>query len=189
MKRNTSIAASCIVIALVTVPFLRKSSDEVLPSLNLQTSQVTKSTPMPSPVGLPSESRDTVAAPKAQSDSFEALWEEMMQNPSDRDLIMEDFRKRGGTFREDVVDWHILGIVRDRFKGDQTAFDLDLKNKGLTYDQFRNQTRDDLIVFVIKTEVSRGLSGAEEKKYALEQWLAQLREKAGFPKSRSSVDD
>jgi peptidyl-prolyl cis-trans isomerase SurA len=75
----------------------------------------------------------------------------------DRELILTEFRKIGGTIKAQYVEDDINSIVRESFKGDRDAFVTELARSGMTMKKFRDLREKMIIV-----QVMRGRYAAEQ---------------------------
>src|ERR1700761_9263709 len=60
----------------------------------------------------------------------------------DRQLIVQEFKKKENSLPEYVVDDQIQNIVKDDFAGDRQAFMRTLNAQGFTINKFREMQRD-----------------------------------------------
>ena len=121
--------------------------------------------------------------------SLDEIWSEAMGLTDDRALIMAEFKKLGGSIKNGVVDDDIETIIRSGFKGDRTAFETSLQQKGLSLEQFKEQRRDAMIVAVMQSRVTRGITDPAAKKQAIEDWLSSLRKTSAAAKGGKGSDD
>jgi parvulin-like peptidyl-prolyl isomerase len=75
----------------------------------------------------------------------------------DRELILTEFKKIGGTIKAQYVEDDINSIVRENFKGDRGAFVMELAKTGMTLKKFR-ALREKMII----VQVMRGRYAAEQ---------------------------
>ena len=75
----------------------------------------------------------------------------------DRELILSEFAKMGGTIKPQYVDDDINSIIRESFKGDRDAFVTELAKTGMTMKKFR-ELREKMIV----VNVMRGRHGGDQ---------------------------
>ena len=68
----------------------------------------------------------------------------------DRELILTEFRKIGGTIKAQYVEDDVNGIVRENFGGDRTAFVTELAKSGMTLKKFRDLREKMIIVQVMR---------------------------------------
>ena len=66
----------------------------------------------------------------------------------ERQLILHDFKTAGYKFPESVIDEEIQQRIRDRF-GDRKRLIKTLQAEGMTYEQFRDQEREQFIIRVL----------------------------------------
>lgn len=70
----------------------------------------------------------------------------------ERALILEEFTLKGGTIPDRLVDDRINGMISERFKNSRTAFLEALSQERLTLDDWREETRDQLIVSIMRRQ-------------------------------------
>jgi parvulin-like peptidyl-prolyl isomerase len=78
----------------------------------------------------------------------------------ERQLILDEFEKAGypETLLNDIVDKTIKDEVREKYAGDRLAFTKELQAQGLTYERYRQQVRERIILnFMRSRHVSEGL--------------------------------
>ena len=73
----------------------------------------------------------------------------------DRELILSEFNKLGGTIKPQYIDDDINSVIRESFKGDRDAFVTELAKTGMTMKKFRDMREKMIIV-----QVMRGKHGA-----------------------------
>ena len=64
----------------------------------------------------------------------------------DRQLILQEFKKKGFNIPERIINERVDSIVREEFGGDRQAFVRTLQAQGYTMTKFRNAERDKVIV-------------------------------------------
>lgn len=64
----------------------------------------------------------------------------------DRQLILQEFKKKEFQIPQHFVDEHVESIIRDEFGGDRQAFVRTLQAQGYTMTKFRDAERDKIIV-------------------------------------------
>lgn len=64
----------------------------------------------------------------------------------DRALIVQEFKEKGYSFPESVVDEQFNSIIANDFGGDRAAFIRTLQAENITLSQYREQLRDRIIV-------------------------------------------
>ncbi len=75
----------------------------------------------------------------------------------DRELILAEFKKVGGTIKSQYVDDDINTLIREQFKGNRDAFVLELAKSGMTMKKFRD-LREKMIIM----QVMRGKHGGNQ---------------------------
>jgi parvulin-like peptidyl-prolyl isomerase len=63
----------------------------------------------------------------------------------EKQLILDDFRSQGGALPDNIIDDEINARIRQRF-GDRARLTKTLQAQGLTYETYRQRTRDEIIV-------------------------------------------
>jgi peptidyl-prolyl cis-trans isomerase SurA len=74
----------------------------------------------------------------------------------DRQLIVQEFKKKEYTMPEYVVDDQIQNIIKDEFAGDRQAFLRTLNAQGYTMNRFREMQRDKVIVGAMRQNNVKG---------------------------------
>src|SRR6478752_6613511 len=74
----------------------------------------------------------------------------------DRELIVQEFKKKEYSLPEYVVDDQIQNIVKDDFAGDRQAFMRTLNAQGFTINKFREMQRDKVIVGAMRQNSVKG---------------------------------
>src|ERR1700732_5590258 len=74
----------------------------------------------------------------------------------DRQLIVQEFKKKQYTMPEYVVDDQIQNIIKDDFAGDRRAFLRTLNAQGYTMNRFREMQRDKVIVGAMRQNNVKG---------------------------------
>jgi parvulin-like peptidyl-prolyl isomerase len=69
-----------------------------------------------------------------------------LQDLIDRELILHSFKEMGAQIREQNVDDAVQRFIKERFDGDLKQFTLELKNSGMTLQQFRKMQEESIIV-------------------------------------------
>jgi len=75
-----------------------------------------------------------------------------LQDLIDRELILDSFKKMGATIRPQHVDDAVERFIKERFQGDQKKFVLELKNSGMTLQQFRQMQEETIIVQAMRAK-------------------------------------
>lgn len=143
----------------------------------------------PRPLDNPSEVRalpaKAAATHKASTPpTLDELWAEAESLPDDHALIVGAFKKLGGSLKEEFVDRDIEGMIQSGFKGDRDAFEAALRRKGTSLEQFREQRRETMIIAVMRSRITRGITDPSAKEKAIEEWLSTLRKEADAATAR-----
>jgi parvulin-like peptidyl-prolyl isomerase len=69
-----------------------------------------------------------------------------LQDLIDRQLILQEFKKKDFQIPQQFVDEHVNAIIHDEFGGDRQAFVRTLQAQGYTLTKFQNAERDKIIV-------------------------------------------
>lgn len=72
-----------------------------------------------------------------------------------RQLIVDDFKARGHSIPDKVVEDEIRRRIRQRFGGDRATLTRSLKEEGLTYEAFRQQVREEIVVDAMRAHQVR----------------------------------
>lgn len=83
--------------------------------------------------------------PEVLQQRFSETIKDGMDQLVERQLILDDFKTLGGELPESVIDDRIKEIIRQTY-GDRASLTRTLKSRGTTYEDFRKQTRDDIII-------------------------------------------
>jgi hypothetical protein len=93
-----------------------------------------------------------------------------------RALIISEFRAKGYTVPEKLVDDQVDALLKEQFHGDRDAFERYLEASGMTVDEFRTMTRENIIVQTMRLETVKGVP-REARNEREKQWLEDLRRK------------
>ena len=74
----------------------------------------------------------------------------------DRQLIVQEFKKKDYTMPEYVVDDQVQSIIKDEFAGDRQAFLRTLNAQGYSLSKFREMQRDKVIVGAMRQNNVKG---------------------------------
>jgi peptidyl-prolyl cis-trans isomerase SurA len=69
-----------------------------------------------------------------------------LQDLIDRELILDEFKEKGGVIRMQFIDESVNDFIRERFEGDRSKFIEELRKTGLTLQQFRKMREESLVV-------------------------------------------
>ncbi len=81
------------------------------------------------------------------------LWQDAVNQLVERALIVWDFDQQEYTIPEKVIDDEIRRIVEQDFDGDSSALRESLRLRGRTYDQFREEMRQRIIVQLMRRKM------------------------------------
>ena len=91
----------------------------------------------------------------------------------DRELVLGEFTKMGGTIKPQYVDDDINTLIREQFKGDRDNFVVELAKTGMTMKKFRELREKMIIVQVMRGKHGKNLGPptpkAVEEYYELHQ--------------------
>jgi peptidyl-prolyl cis-trans isomerase SurA len=74
----------------------------------------------------------------------------------DRQLILQEFKKKQFTIPEYVIDDQVQNLIKDEFAGDRQAFVRTLNAQGFTMSKFREVQRDKVIVGAMRQNNVKG---------------------------------
>lgn len=83
--------------------------------------------------------------PEMLEQKLQELRKERLEEMVERKMILHEFKQAGYQFPESLIDDRIKELVRERF-GDRVKLTKTLQSTGSTYEQFRQQFRDQWIV-------------------------------------------
>jgi len=78
--------------------------------------------------------------------------ERALEDLIDRNLILSEFEKLGGTIKDQYIDESVNTFIKDRFKGDRDQFMAELKKTGMTIAQFREIQRDQIAIQALRAQ-------------------------------------
>jgi peptidyl-prolyl cis-trans isomerase SurA len=79
-------------------------------------------------------------------------YDEALQELVARALIVEEFDSRGGALPDRVINDHLGEVVRERFNNDHVELLQALTAQQLTFEEWRAQIRDQLIVSILRRQ-------------------------------------
>jgi parvulin-like peptidyl-prolyl isomerase len=82
----------------------------------------------------------------------------------DRSLIIQEFKTKGYTIPEYLIDERVQEIIRDSFGGDRQAFLRTLAAQGFTLEKFREFQRDSVIVQEMRRQNTKGATTVSDAK-------------------------
>lgn len=81
---------------------------------------------------------------------LEEAYDASLKSLIERALILEDFAKQGGALPERLIDDQISSFISERFNNDRAAFLEALTEERMTLDEWREETRNRLIVSLMR---------------------------------------
>src|SRR2546425_8295018 len=79
-------------------------------------------------------------------DKVRAAQKDALNNLIERSLILQEFKEKGYSFPDTVVDEELNDVVAKDFGGDRAAFIKTLQAQNMTLSQYREQLRERIIV-------------------------------------------
>lgn len=77
---------------------------------------------------------------------LEAAYKESLERAIEAQLVLADFKESGGDLPERAIEDHVNGVIREQFGNDQSAFLQALGEARLTYSEWREQMKEQLIL-------------------------------------------
>lgn len=103
---------------------------------------------------------------------------EKLEKLIDNALLLDAARKLNANVPPELVKERIDAIVRESFAGDRFKMESQLLAEGYTMKAFEKLQEEEIILNVMKREVTKQWADAESRRQALEAWLKTAREKA-----------
>ncbi len=82
----------------------------------------------------------------------------------ERELIIQEFNKRGLTIPDNFIENRIQQIIRDKFGGDRAAFIKTLQSSSMTLEAYKRELRDEIIVSAMRARFGGGTPTISPKK-------------------------
>jgi len=101
--------------------------------------------------------RMTIKEPSMQQAKLAELRESAVYALIERQLILSEFEKLGGSLKAEYIDDDVNGIVRDSFEGNRDKFLYELAKNGITLKKFREQREKMMIVSVLRSRQVKDL--------------------------------
>jgi hypothetical protein len=101
-----------------------------------------------------------------------------IQTLIDRTLALHEFKAEGRTVPDEFVDRRIDRIIKRDFGGDRTALLRVLRERGLTWQQFRTHEREEIALEEMRRDVTHATADPEEAQRLENDWLKRLRRSA-----------
>jgi peptidyl-prolyl cis-trans isomerase SurA len=89
---------------------------------------------------------------QALEQKIKEIQENALQDLIDRELILDSFKKMGASIRPQHIDDAVTRFIKERFAGDQKKFVQELKNSGMTLQQFRQMQEETIIVQAMRAK-------------------------------------
>jgi peptidyl-prolyl cis-trans isomerase SurA len=96
----------------------------------------------------------------------------------DRTLALHQFKAAGRTVPDSFLDRRIERIIRRDFGGDPAALTRALRDRGQTWEQFRNHEREEIALEEMRRDVTHSTANVEEAQRLESEWLKKLRKSA-----------
>jgi parvulin-like peptidyl-prolyl isomerase len=90
--------------------------------------------------------------PEQLQAELQKLQSEALSNLIDRELILAEFNKMGGTIKPQYVKDDIDNLIREQFKGDREKFVQELAKSGMTMKKFQDLRQKMIIVQVMRSQ-------------------------------------
>lgn len=91
------------------------------------------------------------ADPKGRDEALAKLKTTALDSLIDRELVMAEFKKMGGTIKSEFIDEDINKITQEQFKGDREKLTAELAKSGMTMEKFRVLREKMIIVQVMRS--------------------------------------
>ncbi len=101
---------------------------------------------------LEEQLRASFYSPDVLRSKLREAYDEALEELVARALIVEEFAARGGTLPDRVVNDHLNEVVRERFNNDHVELLQALTAQQITYEEWRDQLRDQLIVSILRRQ-------------------------------------
>jgi parvulin-like peptidyl-prolyl isomerase len=102
--------------------------------------------------------RMTVRDPNEQQARLSTLREGALYALIERQLVLSEFDKLGGSIKPEYIDDDINGIIRDNFEGNRDKFLAELAKTGLSLKKFREQRQKTMVVSVLRARQVKDLA-------------------------------
>ena len=101
--------------------------------------------------------RMTIREPAEQEKKLSELRQSALYALIERQLVLSEFDKLGGSIRSEYIDDDVNGIVRDNFGGDREKFLHELARGGMTLKKFREQREKMMVISVLRSRQVKDL--------------------------------
>jgi parvulin-like peptidyl-prolyl isomerase len=85
-------------------------------------------------------------SPQVLEQRVKAIEQNALQDLIDRELILDSFKRLGATIRPQQVEDAVERFIKERFQGDDKKFFGELKNSGMSLQQFRQLQEESIII-------------------------------------------
>ncbi len=99
----------------------------------------------------------TVKDPRIAAARLAELRESALYALIERQLVLSEFEKLGGSIKAQYVDDDINNIIRESYQGDRQKFLYDLGKTGMTIKKFREQREKMMVVSVLRSRQTASL--------------------------------
>lgn len=99
----------------------------------------------------------TVKDPRAAAARMGELRESALYALIERQLVLSEFEKLGGSIKAQYIDDDINNIIRESYKGDREKFLQDLAKNDMTIKKFRDQREKTMVVSVLRARQTKDL--------------------------------
>ncbi len=110
--------------------------------------------------GMEQMIRMTVKDGDEQRQRLAELHERALDLLIEKQLVLSEFEKMGGTIKTEYIDDEIKRIVIENYGGDRQKFIQELTEHGMTMPKFREQQTTQIVVQMMKQQHMRGLTPA-----------------------------
>jgi parvulin-like peptidyl-prolyl isomerase len=101
--------------------------------------------------------------PEVLTEKRQGLLNDAIQQLVERQLILEDFKKSGLNLPDTYIDEEVKDKIRKMF-GDRATFAKSLRAQGITFEEYRNRARDEIIIAAMSEKNVRSAIQISPKK-------------------------
>lgn len=101
--------------------------------------------------------RMTVRDAAEQQRKLAELHESALYSLIERQLVLSEFDKLGGTIKSQYIDDDVNSVIRENFDGDRQKFLQELARSKMTLRKFRDQRKDMMVISVLRARQIRDL--------------------------------
>lgn len=101
-----------------------------------------------------------------------------LQDLVDRELVISDFEKLGGSIKPQILEERVQTLIRERFDGDRQKFLKKLQEEGFSWPKFREQQRKTIILEYMRSMAVKnvGFPTPQQKEEYFRKHEADFRE-------------